>query len=171
MVDAYLDGVSEQQLQGMAQKLASLELDAFRHVHGLTDHDPGARYDFGNPPERTDLQNFGDRKAMLEAIPDFSPCPGSKRCSGFPPFRRCSPSTGPSSRSPTKAVLLTLVPVLTARNGGIGMVGVPALGFYLLHAADRVIPAAWPAIPRFADGTSETSPDGDMVAAVGALLT
>ncbi len=75
MVDAYLDGVSDQQLQGMAQKLASLELGAFRHVHGLTDHDPGARYDFGNPPERTDLQNFGDRKAMLEAIPDFSPLP------------------------------------------------------------------------------------------------
>ncbi len=75
MVDAYLDGVSEQQLQGMAQKLASLELGAFRHVHGLTDHDPGAHYDFGNPPERTDLQNFGDRKAMLEDIPDFSPLP------------------------------------------------------------------------------------------------
>ncbi len=75
MVDAYLDGVSDQQLQGMAQNLASLELGAFRHAHGLTDHDPGARYGFGNPPERTDLQNFGDRKAMLEAIPDISPQP------------------------------------------------------------------------------------------------
>ncbi|MBD8678919.1 hypothetical protein IFT55_10715 [Sphingomonas sp. CFBP 13720] len=75
MVDANLDGVSDQQLQGMAQKLASLELGAFRHVHGLTDHDPAARYDFGNPPERTDLQNFGDRKAMLGAISDFSPLP------------------------------------------------------------------------------------------------
>jgi integrase len=75
MVDAYLDDVSEQQLQGMAQKLAALELGAFRYAHNLVDHDPGARYDFGSPPDRNALQNFGDRKAMLEAIPDFSPLP------------------------------------------------------------------------------------------------
>ncbi len=59
----------------MAQKLALLELGAFRHAHGLTDHDPGARYDFGSPPERSDLRNFGNCKTMLEAIPDFSPLP------------------------------------------------------------------------------------------------
>ncbi|MDR6145879.1 integrase [Sphingomonas sp. SORGH_AS870] len=75
MVDAYLDGVSDQQLQGIAQKLASLEFGAFQHAYGLTDHDPGSRYDFGSPPERPDLQNFGDRKTMLEAVPDFSPLP------------------------------------------------------------------------------------------------
>jgi len=75
MVDAYLDSSSDQHLQGIAQKLASLELGAFRHAHGLTDHDPGARYDFGTPPTTDDLRDHGDRKAMLEAIPDFSQLP------------------------------------------------------------------------------------------------
>ncbi|MBB5712292.1 site-specific integrase [Sphingomonas xinjiangensis] len=75
MVDAYLEDTSEQQLQGIAQKLASLEFGAFTHAHGLTDHDPGARYDFGTPPTLDDLRDHGDRKAMLEAIPDFKPLP------------------------------------------------------------------------------------------------
>lgn len=75
MVDAYLEGSTDRQLQGIAQKLASLELGAFRHAHGLTDHDPGARYNFGTPPTTDDLRDHGDRKAMLEAVPDFSPLP------------------------------------------------------------------------------------------------
>jgi integrase len=75
MVDAYLEGISDQQLQGIAQKLASLELGAFKHAHGLTDYDPGARYNFGAPPTADDLRDHGDRKAMLETIPDFSPLP------------------------------------------------------------------------------------------------
>ena len=75
MVDTYLEGSSDQQLQGIAQKLASLELGAFRHAHGLTDHEPGARYDFGTPPTAEDLRDHGDRKAMLEVVPDFSPLP------------------------------------------------------------------------------------------------
>jgi integrase len=75
MVDAYLEGSSDRQLQGIAQKLASLELGAFRHAHGLTDYDPGARYNFGTPPTADDLRDHGDRKAMLEAVSDFSPLP------------------------------------------------------------------------------------------------
>ncbi|RYD21765.1 MAG: hypothetical protein EOP69_00815, partial [Spirochaetia bacterium] len=75
MVDAYLECSSDRQLQGIAQKLASLEFGAFRHAHGLTDYDPGARYNFGTPPTADDLRDHGDRKAMLEAVPDFSPLP------------------------------------------------------------------------------------------------
>jgi hypothetical protein len=75
MVDRYLEGVSDEQLRGMAQKLASLESGAFRHAHGLSANEPGARYDFGAPPSADDLRDNADRKAMLEAIPDFSPLP------------------------------------------------------------------------------------------------
>lgn len=75
MVDAYLDGVSDQQLQGIAQKLALLKLDAFRYAHGLTDHGPSSRYDFGSPQEGSDLRTLGDRRTMLEAAPDFNPRP------------------------------------------------------------------------------------------------
>ncbi|MBB3910912.1 DUF6538 domain-containing protein [Sphingomonas desiccabilis] len=75
MLEAYLVDTSEQQLQGIAQKLALLELGAFTYAHGLTDHDPGGRYDFGTPSTPDDLRDHGDRKAMLEAIPDFRPLP------------------------------------------------------------------------------------------------
>jgi hypothetical protein len=71
MVDAYLAGTSDQQLQGIAQKLASLERGAFTHAHGLSDHDPGARYDFGIPPTLEDLRDHGDRKVMLEAVSEL----------------------------------------------------------------------------------------------------
>jgi hypothetical protein len=59
----------------MAQKRTALEMDAFWHAHNLVDHDPGARYDFGSPPDRNKLQNVGDRKTVPEAITDFSPLP------------------------------------------------------------------------------------------------
>ena len=75
MVDAYLEGSCDQQLQSMAQKLASLDFGAFKHAHGLTEYNPGARYNFGTPPSADDLRDHGDRKAMLEAVPDFSPLP------------------------------------------------------------------------------------------------
>lgn len=42
---------------------------------------PDEGYGFSSPPTGTDgFKDFGDRQAKLEAIPDFSPCPGSKRC-------------------------------------------------------------------------------------------
>ncbi len=72
MVNRYLEGVSDEQLRGMAQKLASLESGAFRHAHGLSINEPGARYDFGAPPSASDLRDHADRKVMLEAIPDFT---------------------------------------------------------------------------------------------------
>ncbi|MGE7204074.1 hypothetical protein ACQKJZ_00170 [Sphingomonas sp. NPDC019816] len=70
------------------QKLASLEFDAFRHVHGLTNYAPLSCYDFGSPPERSDLQIFRDRKTKLEAVPDSSRRLGFKRHDGFTPSRR-----------------------------------------------------------------------------------
>ncbi len=96
MVDACLNGVSEQQRQVTAQKRAALELDAFWYAHNLVDHDPGARYHFGSPPDRNKLQNVGDRKTVPEAIPGSAPCPGSKRCDAWPPCRASIPSITPS---------------------------------------------------------------------------
>lgn len=43
MLDDFLDGQSDEQLRGLAQKLAALELGAFEYANGLTDHAPGAR--------------------------------------------------------------------------------------------------------------------------------
>ena len=60
MVDACLDDVSEQRLLDVVQKLAAIEAGAFRYVHSLTDHDPDMRYEFGRPPDRNALRNFGE---------------------------------------------------------------------------------------------------------------
>ncbi len=75
MVDDFLDGESDEQLRGVAQKLAALELGAFEFANGLTDHAPGARYDFGVPPGLDDLRDHASRTAMLNAVPDFMPLP------------------------------------------------------------------------------------------------
>lgn len=75
MVDDFLDGESDEQLRGVAQKLATLELGAFEHTNGLIDHAPGARYDFGVPPGLDDLRDHASRTAMLNAVPDFMPLP------------------------------------------------------------------------------------------------
>lgn len=75
MVDDFLDGQSDEQLRGAAQKLAALELGAFEYANGLTDHAPGARYDFGAPPGLDDLRDHASRTVMLNAVPDFMPLP------------------------------------------------------------------------------------------------
>ncbi|WP_347340876.1 site-specific integrase [Sphingomonas lacusdianchii] len=75
MVDDFLDGQTDEQLRGVAQKLATLELGAFEHANGLIDHAPGARYDFGVPPGLDDLRDHASRTAMLNAVPDFMPLP------------------------------------------------------------------------------------------------
>ncbi|WP_294239569.1 hypothetical protein [uncultured Sphingomonas sp.] len=75
MVDDFLDGQSDEQLRGAAQKLAALELGAFEYANGLTEHAPGARYDFGVPPGLDDLRDHASRTAMLNAVPDFMPLP------------------------------------------------------------------------------------------------
>lgn len=75
MVDDFLDGESDEQLRGVAQKLAALELRGFEYANGLTDYAPGARYDFGVPPGLDDLRDHANRTAMLNAVPDFMPLP------------------------------------------------------------------------------------------------
>lgn len=75
MVHDFLDGQSNEQLRSVAQKLAALELGAFEYANGLTDHAPGARYDFGVPPGLDDLRDHASRTAMLNAVPDFMPLP------------------------------------------------------------------------------------------------
>ncbi|MFV0625369.1 DUF6538 domain-containing protein [Sphingomonas sp. ac-8] len=75
MVDAFLEGVDDDALRGMAMKLASLETGAFGSAHGIDPDSPGARYDFGNPPSRADLDDHAARKQMLEAVSDLQPLP------------------------------------------------------------------------------------------------
>ncbi|MCT8002794.1 site-specific integrase [Sphingomonas sanguinis] len=75
MVHDFLDGQSNEQLRSVAQKLAALELGAFEYANGLTDHAPGARYDFGVPPDLDNLRDHASRTAMLNAVPDFIPLP------------------------------------------------------------------------------------------------
>jgi integrase len=75
MVDEYLAGQSDEELRGVAQKLAALELGAFEYANGLTDHSPGARYDFGVPPGLDDFRDYASRASMLNAVPDFMPLP------------------------------------------------------------------------------------------------
>ncbi|TCP99584.1 site-specific recombinase XerD [Sphingomonas sp. PP-F2F-A104-K0414] len=73
MVDDFLDGQPDEDLRGVAQKLAALELGAFDHANGLTDDAPGARYDFGISPGLDDLRDHASRITMLSAVPDLLP--------------------------------------------------------------------------------------------------
>lgn len=75
MFDAFLEGADDDALRGMAMKLASLETGAFGFAHGVGPDAPGARYDFGTPPSRADLDDHVTRKQMLEAVSDLQPLP------------------------------------------------------------------------------------------------
>ncbi len=75
MVDDFLAGQSDEELQGVAQKLAALEFGAFQYSNGLTDEATGARYDFGAKPCLDDLRDHASRIAMLSVVPDLAPLP------------------------------------------------------------------------------------------------
>jgi hypothetical protein len=75
MVDDYLAGRDVRGLQRIAMKLAMLEAGSFGHAHRLNNSAAAARYDFGAPPSRDDLDDHHARKAMLEAVPDLKPLP------------------------------------------------------------------------------------------------
>lgn len=75
MVDAFLSGTDDHTLRGIARKLALLETEAFAHAYGDLTAAPGARYDFGHPPSRDDLDDHVARRQMLEAVEDLQPLP------------------------------------------------------------------------------------------------
>lgn len=75
MIDDLLSGQSDEELQGVAQKLAALEIGAFQYANGLTDDATGARYDFGSLPTLDDLRDHASRIAMLSVVPDLAPLP------------------------------------------------------------------------------------------------